>query len=36
MNKRTFGYSQRKINVDEVNNKEICNIIPNRNNGPAV
>ncbi len=34
--KRTFGFSPRKINTDEVNNTEMCNIIANRKNGPAV
>jgi hypothetical protein len=27
--RRTFGYSPRKIDNDEVKNIEMCNIIPN-------
>ena len=34
--KRIFGFSPRKINTDEVKNIEMCNIIANRKNGPAV
>ena len=34
--KRTFGFSPRKINTDEVKNIEIYNIIANRKNGQAV